>query len=272
MGIFAKKSLGQNFLRSQKALSQIIEAADIATDISDHIQSDITGDTAEADIVLEIGPGEGALTAKLLETPAKVIAVEKDDRLIPLLNQKFQTALETGKLRIIHGDILEISFSELGLAHHRFKVIANIPYYITGLLIPLILSGPLQPSKAVLLVQKEVAERIVARNGKHSILSLSVQAYGSARIIDKVPRGAFVPAPNVDSAIIEISDISKDFFKEISETAFFTTVKKGFAHKRKLLKSNLGLSDEILQNIGLSPQARAEDLHLQDWKKIARLV
>jgi 16S rRNA (adenine1518-N6/adenine1519-N6)-dimethyltransferase len=150
--------------------------------------------------------------------------------------------------------------------------VANIPYYITGLLLPLILSGSTQPSKAVFLVQKEVADRIAARDNKQSILSMSVKVYGTPKVIAKVPRGAFVPAPNVDSAIIEIANISKNFFKTISEDQFFATLKKGFAHKRKLLKGNLGLSDQEMTEAGLSPKARAEDITLDDWKKLTELI
>lgn len=255
--VIAKKSLGQNFLRSAKALREIVEAADLST----------------TDTVLEIGPGEGVLTAELLQKAGRVLAVEKDDRLIPLLQQKFASEILDGKFILIHGDVLELDFSNY-VEHQQYKVVANIPYYITGLLLPLILSNSIQPSRAVFLVQKEVADRIAARDGKESILSMSVKAYGIPRVVSKVPRGAFVPAPNVDSAIIEISKISKDFFinHNITEEKFFTTLKKGFAHKRKLLKSNLEATEEQLVSINIDPQTRAEDLSLEEWGNLARIL
>lgn len=260
----AKKSLGQNFLRSEKALRQIVEAAELTS----------------TDIVLEIGPGEGALSQKILETGATLIAIEKDDRLIPYLSERFSTEMAQQRLILHHGDVLELDLDSLLhpytgeklLKSGQFKVVANIPYYITGLLLPLVLSGEIQPSLAVFLVQKEVANRIMARDHKESILSLSVKAYGVPTYIDKVPRGAFVPAPNVDSAIIKIANISKDFFKKtpsITEESFFTTVKQGFAHKRKLLKSNLELTEEQLQKANLPSTVRAEDLTIDQWKTLA---
>jgi 16S rRNA (adenine1518-N6/adenine1519-N6)-dimethyltransferase len=258
--IFAKKSLGQNFLRSTKALRQIVEAAKLE----------------KGDWVLEIGPGEGVLTADILKSGAKVTAVEKDDRLIPVLTEKFKEEIKNGQLELLHGDALEIPFETIGLETGKFKVVANIPYYITGLLLPLILGGKIQPSLAVVLVQKEVAVRALARDKKESILSMSIKVYGKPRIVDTVPAGAFAPAPTVDSAILCIENISKDFFNtnpKISEDAFFETVKSGFAHKRKLLRANLELTDEKMTLAGLSPLSRAEDISLQDWKllTLARL-
>lgn len=255
--LYAKKSLGQNFLRSTKALRQIVEAANLSS----------------KDIVLEVGPGEGVLTIELLKQARTVVAVEKDDRLIPILQEKFAVEISDQKLILIHGDILEISLPSI-LTNRGYKLVANIPYYITGLLLPFFLSGNLQPSRAVVLVQKEVADRIVAHDKKESILSMSVKAYGVPRIVDKVPRGAFVPAPNVDSAILEISNISKDFFSKtpvISEKSFFETLKKGFAHKRKLLRGNLEISEEQIQSVGLPPKVRAEDITLEDWKKLTQI-
>lgn len=257
--IFAKKSLGQNFLRSTKALRQIIEAAQIK----------------EGENVLEIGPGEGVLTGELLKAGAKVFAIEKDDRLIPILKEKFDREIKNGTLQLIHKDALEISFGHLGLETGKFKVVANIPYYITGALLPIILSGAIQPSLAVVLVQKEVAVRTIARDNKESILSLSIKAYGKPRIVDTVPAGAFVPAPSVDSAILCIENISKNFFKQkpaISEQDFFEVIKTGFAHKRKLLRANLSVPEEVLIGAGLSALSRAEDLTLIDWRKLIAAI
>lgn len=266
---FTKKSLGQNFLRSPKALKDIVDAADLQP----------------KDLVLEIGPGEGTLTAALLEkdSTVRVIAIEKDDRLIPILNEKFEVEIKEGRLTLVHGDILELPLhskvlSDLGLKDKKFKVVANIPYYITGAILPMLLSEKIQPSKAVVLVQKEVAERVVARDGKESILSVSVKAYGKTSIAARVPRGAFVPAPNVDSAVLVIDGISKNFFKKISENDFFKVVKTGFAHKRKLLGTNLDsmgykTARQALTEMGKDPlRVRSEELTLDDWKMLTEKV
>jgi 16S rRNA (adenine1518-N6/adenine1519-N6)-dimethyltransferase len=257
--IFAKKSLGQNFLRSEKAIRQIVEAAQLSP----------------RDIVLEIGPGEGVLTAALLDTGAAVIAIEKDDRLISILNEKFASYTENGHFQLIHGDALEM-LAAGPFTDKKFKVVANIPYYITGALLPLILESNPKPSQAVLLVQKEVAERIIARDDKESILSMSVKAYGQPRIVGKVPAGAFVPAPTVDSAILSIEDISNDFFSqkpEITPLSFFKVLKAGFAHKRKLLRANLNevgfkITAEDMEKIKVPALSRSEDLTLDDWRSI----
>ncbi len=161
--IIAKKSLGQNFLKSKRALSEIISAGEVNHD----------------DLVLEIGPGQGALTEKILETGAKVIAVEKDDRLISLLNEKFIKETNSGQFTLIHGDILDLDLAFL--KNSEFKLIANIPYYITGLIFRKFLEGNIQPSKIVIMVQKEIADRIIARDGKESLLSISVKAYGQPK-------------------------------------------------------------------------------------------
>ena len=258
--IKAKKSLGQNFLKSKRALLAMIEAGNIVS----------------TDTVLEIGPGQGVLTEKLLETGAKVIAVEKDDRLINLLNDKFGKETANGKFNLIHGDILELNLDSIGLKTVDYKLIANIPYYITGLIFRKFLSGTIQPKKLVIMVQKEIADRIIARNNKENLLSLSVKAYGTAKKIMKVEKENFSPKPKVDSAILLIDDISKDFFKEIGEEKFFEIIKTGFAHKRKMLIANLkekyGQNDllKIFQNLKILEKARSEDLKLSDWKGLVK--
>jgi len=255
-----KKSLGQNFLNSPAILASIADAGQI---------------TAH-ECVLEIGPGEGALTRELLARKAEVIAVEKDDRLIPILEQTFAQVIASGQFRLIYGDILEMDPKTLGVGGESYKLIANIPYYITGAIVRAFLETADQPALMVLLVQEEVATRIIARDGKESILSLSVKAYGTPRLIKKVPRGAFTPAPNVDSAVIAISDISKKFFSGFTEASFFDLVRAGFKSRRKMLANNLPFSKEknaeLLLKIGASPRARAEDLTLQDWQALALLV
>jgi 16S rRNA (adenine1518-N6/adenine1519-N6)-dimethyltransferase len=259
--ISAKKSLGQNFLKSKKALFAMIEAGKVSKD----------------DLVLEIGPGQGALTEKLLETGAKIIAVEKDDRLIGFLKEKFAKEIAGGQLQIIHGDILELDLNSLNLKSGKYKLIANIPYYITGQIFRKFLSGNIQPEKIVIMAQKEIADRIIARDGKESLLSLSVKVYGTPKKIMKVEKENFSPKPKVDSAILLVDNISKDFFKNINEEKFFETIKAGFAHKRKMLAANL---KELLQNnaqktfskFNISAKSRAEDLTLADWKNILSVI
>ena len=152
-----------------------------------------------------------------------------------------------------------------------YKVVGNIPYYITGALFKKFLAAPHQPSTLVFLIQKEVAERI-ARSAKESILSLSVKAYGTPKYIKTVPAGAFSPPPKVDSAILAVENLSRKNFKNAAhEEKFFMLVKKGFAQKRKFLSSNLGPShSNILQNVGVNPKARAEDVPLGAWLEISR--
>lgn len=252
----AKKSLGQNFLRSKSALAKIAEAGDLKAD----------------DIVLEVGPGEGILTAELLKRAVKVIAVEKDDRLMPYLKEKFANEISTGKLTLIHEDILEFD-SRFAIQDSRFKIVANIPYYITGALIRKFLEAENQPSLMVLLLQKEVAERIVAKKSKESLLSISVKAYGTPKFVAAVPAGSFSPAPKVDSAILAVTDISKKFFAGFSEERFFAILKTGFAHKRKKLAGNLKpLRPDIetaFEKSRIDKNIRPEDLSLADWRRLA---
>lgn len=254
--MFAKKSLGQNFLNDQSALRAIIEA----------------GEVKASDNVLEIGPGLGALTKKLLEAGAVVTAIEKDDRLIETLSETFKNEIEKGVFKLIHGDALEISITELGFKSNNYKLIANIPYYITGQIIRRFTENDPRPSCAVMMVQKEVAERAVARDGKESILSMSIKAFGNPKKIKTVPRGAFTPAPNVDSAILLIEDIHPRFKTKENEVLFFKIMKAGFASKRKMLAPNLRAivsnPHETLVKAGISEKARAEDLCFDDWKKI----
>jgi 16S rRNA (adenine1518-N6/adenine1519-N6)-dimethyltransferase len=267
----AKKSLGQHFLNSGYVLEQIISAARIK----------------EGEIILEIGPGTGFLTAALLNTGAQVIAVEKDDRAEELLKEKFSIEIGDGQLRLIHGDILdpEILHFPFSIFHSGYSIVANIPYYITGAILEKFLAHEPRPSRMVLLVQKEVADRISARDGKESILSISVKASGTPRIIAKVSRGAFTPAPKVDSAILAIDDISGAHFRgkyghgkntDREETStnvkrFFDIVRAGFAHKRKLLKRNLEAIidrkrlDTAWKNLGLDEKVRAENITVEQW-------
>ncbi len=252
----AKKALGQNFLKSGKALGDIVRAGNVSSN----------------DIVLEIGPGKGALTEKLLETGAKVFAVEKDRDLIPFLTDKFANYIASGKLYLIEADILDFNPSHYPLATNHYKLVGNIPYYITGAIIRKFLESDFQPTLAVFLVQKEVAERIVARDKKESILSLSVKAYGEPKLVAKVPKRYFTPEPKVDSAVLLIDNINKKNFRNITEQDFFMIVKSAFGQKRKTMLKNLsnaGISKENLafmaKDMVIDPKIRAEDLSMEQF-------
>jgi len=254
--MFKKKSLGQHFLRDPKILGKIVAAGKLTLE----------------DSVLEIGPGEGGLTMLLLAKVRKVVAVEKDDRLIPILRERFASEIASGRLELIHADILDFSPTNYSLLATNYKVVANIPYYITGALMRKFLQEGPEPCMMVLLVQKEVARRIVAQDGRESILSISVKAYGTPRYVDTVKAGSFSPPPNVDSAIIAIEGISKEFFTHCGEKKFFALLKKGFAHPRKLLASNLGIETGVLETAGIAPNARAEVLSPEAWKDLATKI
>ena len=213
---------------------------------------------------MEVGPGKGILTEVLLQKAKKVIAVEKDEKLAEFLKEKFATEINNGKLKIIFGDILQSQISNLKSKKFKYKIIANIPYYITSRFLRTFLESDFQPSMMVLMVQKEVAERIVGI--KESLLSISVKSYGRPEIIRKVPAGYFSPAPKVDSAVLKISGISKDFFQNINENKFFETVKKGFSQKRKMLINNLKANKEIFRACNIGEKARAEEVSLEQWK------
>jgi 16S rRNA (adenine1518-N6/adenine1519-N6)-dimethyltransferase len=244
----AKKSLGQNFLKSELALNKIVEA----------------GEIKKEDIILENGPGKGALTSKLLEKARYVVAVEKDRELFEFLKIKFEKEIQTGNLVLLCKDILDLEFKE-----KKYKIIANIPYNITGAILKKILTAKNQPLLMVLMIQHEVAQRIVARDGKESILSISVKAYGEPKMIMKVGARYFSPAPKVDSAIILIKNISRKFFERANadEEKFWEIVKAGFAHKRKKLSSNLKSSKNYALPVATHTlgNKRAEDLSLEDW-------
>mgnify|MGYP000930156864 CR=1 FL=1 len=250
----AKKSLGQNFLHAPNIISAMVHAGKISPE----------------NIVLEVGPGKGALTSKLLETGVHVVAVEKDDRAVPFLQEKFAVEIKNGQLEIIHADVLEISLEDF----KNYIVIANIPYYITGEFMRKFLETKNQPTRIVVMVQKEVAKRIV--DEKQSILSLSVKAYGEPKYLTSVSRKLFRPMPNVDSAVIVIENISKKFFEEskIDEKTYFEIIKAGFAHKRKVLVNNLEqkIPKEKLLKLftdnDIPQTVRAEDLSPEMWKRI----
>lgn len=260
-GLWAKKSLGQNFLVDREALDRIVAAAELN----------------ENDTVLEIGPGLGTLTGELVQRAGRVVAVEKDEKLADILTQKFKAKSQNCNFEIISGDALEFdtSLSANKLTPNAYKVVANIPYYITSKILEKFLSAENKPSLIVLLVQKEVAERICAKPGDLSVLAVSVQYYGEPEIVDIVPRDSFFPVPEVDSAILKIN--TQNPKPKSNDKEFFKVVKTGFAARRKTLFNNLkngthlnsGQIEEILDKMGLSKNTRAQELSVEQWKGLA---
>jgi 16S rRNA (adenine1518-N6/adenine1519-N6)-dimethyltransferase len=249
-----KKSLGQNFLLDEGAASQIVTAAGLSS----------------ADVVLEVGPGLGALTRHLAAASARVVAVELDQRLIPILQQ---TLAAHPNVELVHADILQLNLASL--LPSGYKAVANIPYYITSALLRHLLEGEVRPARIVLMVQEEVAQRIVARPGDMSLLAVSVQFYGKPRIVARIRAAVFYPRPKVDSAVVQI-DLSQEAQPAqgmCDVDLFFKLARAGFSQRRKQLRNALasGLErppDEIaavLQQAGIAPQRRAETLSMQEW-------
>ena len=273
---YAKKTFGQNFLKDKAALEKII----------------LAGDIEQGETIVEIGPGRGALTKYLLGVGARVVAFEIDPDMIEVLNEAFVEEIAEGQLKIYQADILETDVSNF-ITSENYKVIANIPYYITGLILRTFLESNTQPSDMVLLVQKEVAERIVdgqeggvrkkraIKTPKENILSLSVKVYGDVRYVTTVSAKSFSPAPKVDSAVIKISDISKKRLVDagVTDEDFFKLIKQGFGQKRKTLVNNLkhgGCESEkaiqALESVEVDTRARAEILTLDNWLALARFL
>lgn len=258
-----KKSLGQNFLTSIPARNAIVTA----------------GDLKKGQKVLEIGPGKGMLTVGLLATGAHVVALEKDRELVAFLKEKFVEEISSGQLTLIEGDALTFIPSDAGLERGEYKLIANIPYYITGAILSRYLESDTPPSDMVVLVQKEVATRVVARDGKHSLLSLSVQVYGTPKVVYKVSKGSFNPIPKVDSAVLSISNISHaNFSSPAHQKRFFELIHAGFAHKRKFLIRNLetiATPDVIrasFMQYSIPDKARSEDVTLTEWLLLSSIL
>lgn len=249
----AKKSLGQHWLFDGPSLQAVVDA----------------GEVTKSDTVLEVGPGRGSLTELLAKSARKVIAVETDQDLLPGLRAHFATA---ENIDILEGDILQFDLSALPKG---YKVVANIPYYLTSNLIRKLLEAQNPPSIMSLLIQKEVAERIVAAPGQMSVLAVSVQYYAEARIAGIVTSDKFQPAPEVDSAIIQIKRRTQPYF-EADTRKFFKLVKAGFGEKRKMLRNSLsgGLhietkqAEELLTQAEIESTARAQELSLDQWHKL----
>jgi 16S rRNA (adenine1518-N6/adenine1519-N6)-dimethyltransferase len=269
----AKKSLGQHFLRSQKALEQIVSTLPESTN----------------EIVFEIGPGEGVLTERILSKGYAVAVVEIDKRSIELLQEKFQSEIKNKKLFIIESDCLEVDYKKQIEAINKkaktnfskYFLLGNIPYYITGAIFRSSFEQKLLPTDITFLVQKEVAQRIVSRDKKESILSVSVKIFSdNVKIVDIVKAGSFSPPPKVDSAIISIANI-KDVFGSIKkQEIFFQILRAGFSHKRKYILSNLktDLDEKVFTKhfeklkMYFKEKDRAEDIYMDVWKKIIKSI
>jgi len=250
-----KKSLGQHWLKDREVLADIAEEAGI-----------LPGDT-----VLEIGPGLGTLTSELLRRAQKVVAVELDESLAKNLPGQFPgTSLE-----VVNEDILEFDLRQLP---ENYVVVANVPYYITSKIIQLLTTATNKPRTIVLLIQKEVAERLAAEPGDMSILAVSAQLYARVRLGAVVPAELFTPPPKVDSQVVILEMRDTPLVDTGLEKTLFRVVKAGFVAKRKKLRSSLasGLhiskqeAEQILQQHGISPDDRAEDLSLENWIALAK--
>jgi 16S rRNA (adenine1518-N6/adenine1519-N6)-dimethyltransferase len=253
------KRLGQNFLIDKNVLRKIVKAAELSRD----------------DVVLEVGPGIGNLTIELAKRAKKVIAVEKDKRMVEILKGRLKEE-KIENVEIVNEDILKFlpSFEPGG----SYKVVANIPYYLTSRLIRNLLEIERKPKLIVLMVQKEVAQRICAKPPKMNLLAVSVQFYSKPEIISFVSKNCFWPRPKVDSAIIKISNITEQKTTN-NEELFFKIVKAGFSQPRKQLINNLSKKLEIekkrirnwLLKNKISPTKRAEALSIEDWKKLTKI-
>jgi len=251
-----KKSLGQNFLVDPNGLNKVLQAAKVSTE----------------DTVLEIGAGLGSLTYLLAQQSRQVVAVELDHRLIAPLREALAGFTN---VTICEGDMLKLSPDVL-IDAERYVVVANIPYYITSALIRHLLEANHKPTRMVLTVQQEVAERILARDGKMSLLALSVQVYGKPELKARIPAGCFYPPPEVDSAVLSIELYQEPLVPSGSLDLFFKLAHAGFAQKRKTLRNTLATgmnespawAEKLLTAAGIDPQRRAETLSMQEWKQL----
>lgn len=252
-----KKSLGQHWLKDRFILSSIADDALINPN----------------DTVLEIGPGLGTLTSELLRRAKKVVAVEIDHDLARKLPDQFP-----GKnLEVVNQDILTYDLNNLP---PHYVVVANVPYYITSKIIQLLMTAENKPRRIVLLIQKEVAERLAAHEGNMSILAISAQVYATVELSDIVPAEYFTPPPKVDSQVVVLNTRAKPLVPSEVEKSFFKVVKAGFSAKRKKLRSSLsgGLNmpkqeiEAVLKRASISPDARAETLSIHDWLRLTELV
>lgn len=253
MVVVPKKSLGQHWLTDKSILKSIVDSANISSE----------------DVVLEIGPGLGTLTRELLNRAKKVVAVEFDKSLALKLPGQYP-----GKnLEVFNQDILNFDLNQLPA---KYKVVANIPYYITNKIINMLLESENKPSKIALLIQKEVAERLASGPGDMSVLSISAQVYCDVNLGPLVSRENFSPAPKVDSQVVILDLFKKPIINDLEKKEFFRIVKAGFSSKRKKLRSSLSAGlhiskievENILHKCSIDPNKRAESLSISDWINI----
>ena len=250
------KNLGQNFLTDPVILEKIVESAEVNNQ----------------DTILEIGAGLGHLTNHLALKAKRVVAVELDKRLIPVLEETLQAH---NNIRIIQGDILQINPTDLVL-DKNYLVVANIPYYITSSILRNLLESQITPKRIILTIQYEVAQRVCAPSGRMSVLALSVLMYGKPTLVNRIPAGAFYPPPKVDSAVIRIDLYPNSLLPKEKREQFFKLVKAGFLHKRKTLRNSLskGLiwpvewTVDLLSAADINPQRRAETLSFSEWLEV----
>lgn len=250
------RSKGQNFLVSSQIYDDIVKAADISN----------------KDEILEVGPGLGFLTVRLAKQAKKVVAVELDNKLAAYLQAGFAAANQE-QVKIINQDVLK--FNPSLEFNDKYKIVANLPYNISSIFLRSYLSNPKKPEKIVLMLQKEVAQRIVAKPGEMSLLALSVQHYAEAKILQYVSAVHFWPEPEVDSAVIEIV-LKNNLSDAFEDKKFFRLAKAGFSAKRKMLKNNLAGGLQLSPNkisrafikANILEKSRAEDLSLNDWYKL----
>ena len=257
-GLRPRKGLGQHFLVSERAVRRIVKAASLGP----------------GDVVVEVGPGVGVLTKLLAREAKSVIAVELDEAIIPVLREYLGGA---GNVRIIQGDVLEIGAAEIVPPDCSYKVVANLPYYITSAAIRHFLEDPHPPDMMVLTVQWEVARRLTAAPPRMSLLSVSVQVYGRAEMLFRIPAGAFYPPPKVDSGVVRIKRYHSPLVLPERREHFFRVVKAGFSQRRKQLHNSLsgGLRmssesvGEVLRQAGIQPSRRAETLSIEEWIRLS---
>jgi len=255
-GVKPQKSLGQNFLADHNALLKIVRAAGLSHE----------------DYVLEIGAGVGNLTRLLAQSASKVIAVELDRHLMPVLEQ---VLIRFNNVRLVEGDILSLPLEGLFSAS-GYVVVANIPYYITTALIRHLLESGVKPRRIVLTIQQEVAERVVNRDEKMSLLSLSVQVYGQARIASQIPAHCFYPKPKVDSCVLIIDVFDQPKLNDEGLCWLFKIAHAAFNQKRKMLRNSLktifeeSALDDVLNRAGVDQTKRPEALSLEDWLRLAQ--
>jgi len=258
-GLRPNKRLGQSFLADPAVLQRIADAADLRPD----------------DAVVEVGAGLGTLTRLLAERAGRVLAVEIDDGLLKVLREQMAGL---ANVQIVPGDILRVQ--PFGLTPRGYKVLGNLPYYITSAILRRFLEQEPRPSLMVTTVQQEVAERIVAGPGEMSLLAVSVQFYGKPRIVSRIPAGAFYPPPEVDSAVLRIDVLEQPAVPGVDEKAFFRAVRAGFGQKRKTLRNSLraglvldaGQVVAALTRAGVDPERRAETLSLAEWGAVVQAL